>query len=121
MPSRDPSVTAAYKEYQANAPSKCPFCYLGDREITQEFEHFNILCALFPYTEWDSRPVVEHLMAVPKQHRELFDEFNDEEAKEILHIMTIYEKQGYSVYARAPKDTTRSVAHQHTHLILLER
>lgn len=51
----------------------------------------------------------------------MFDEFTDEEAKEILHIMTEYEKRGFSVYARAPKDTTRSVTHQHTHLILLER
>ncbi len=121
MSSRDPKIIAAYDTYKMNLPKECPFCVLGDRSIAEAFKHFNILYALFPYSRWDDRPVKHHLMAVPKRHHTIFEEFSDKEARELLHIMTVYEKRGYSVYARAPQDTTRSVSHQHTHLLLLER
>lgn len=121
MPSRDPHITAAYKEYQKNAPAECPFCVLGDREIIEESAHFIILDALFPYTEWDEKHVIEHRMIIPKRHLKNLAEFDEAEAKELLEALSHYENDGYSIYARAPQDTTRSIVHQHTHLLLLER
>ena len=34
-----------------------------------------------------------------------------------MDVIAEYEEQGYSVYARAPENKQKSVAHQHTHLI----
>ncbi len=121
MPSRDPKITQAYLEYKKTAGDECPFCVLGEREIVADYPHFVILRALFPYEEWDEKHVQEHLMAVPKQHVANFSEMNVQEAMELLQIISLYENDGYSIYARAPKDVTRSIVHQHTHLLLLER
>lgn len=121
MPSRDPKITQAYREYQKNAGTECPFCVLGEREIIADFTGFVILRALFPYQEWDSKHVVAHFMAVPKRHVTNFSEMNEAEAMELLQIISGYENDGYSIYARAPQDVTRSIVHQHTHLLLLER
>ena len=60
-------------------------------------------------------------MAVPKRHVKNFSEMNQQEAMELLQIISQYEIDGYSMYARAPKDVMRSITHQHTHLLLLER
>jgi hypothetical protein len=37
--------------------------------------------------------------------------------KEYAQLIADFEAQGYSMYLRAPANTTKSVAHQHTHLI----
>lgn len=119
MSSRDPAVSAAYAEYQRHQSDECPFCVLGDREIIESSAHFVILRALFPYKEWDGRVVREHLMLVPKRHVTAFDQFTSDEAMEVLAVISRYEASGFSIYARAPRDTTRSITHQHTHLLLL--
>ncbi len=121
MPSRDPAVTEAYLEYQKENANICPFCELGDREILDSYENFVIVRALFPYEIWDEKQVLEHLMILPKRHVEILSELSSEEATGFLSIVSDYEVRGYSIYARAPQDMMRSVKHQHTHLLLLER
>ena len=120
MPSRDKNVTDAYDEYKKNPPKECPFCVLGTREVLGHYSGFVILRALFPYVQWDEKQVFEHLMVVPTRHIERLSELKYDESKMLLEILSQYEENGYSIYARAPQDATRSVVHQHTHLLLLE-
>jgi len=44
---------------------------------------------------------------------------NEEEAKEFFRLVTDYEADGYSLYSRAPANTSRTVSHHHAHLIKL--
>lgn len=72
---------------------------------------------LFGYDMWDSAGVAEHYMIVPKRHVESLGQLNAAEAKEYMDLLATFEKEGYSIYARAPQSITKSVPHQHTHLI----
>lgn len=121
MPSRDPAVTAAYQKYLQQADDTCPFCELGDRRLIFENMFFVIVEALFPYKIWDEKQVREHLMILPRRHVESFANFTAFESSDFTDIIAEYESHGYSIYARAPQDTMRSISHQHTHLLLLER
>lgn len=44
----------------------------------------------------------------------------DEEMAEYIKILTKYEKLCYSIYARSPGNTSKSIVHQHTHLIKID-
>ena len=71
----------------------------------------------FPYSVWDGCDVADHVMIVPKRHIEGVHVFTAAERQEFIDIVATYEARGYSFYARPPKSTQKSVAHQHTHLI----
>ena len=56
-------------------------------------------------------------MVVPRRHVEGIYQLNKTERAELMDVIAEYEEQGYSVYARAPENKQKSVAHQHTYLI----
>lgn len=69
------------------------------------------------YDIFEGRRVEDHLMIIPKRHLTSFDQFTDEEVLEMMRTTAEYEKNGYNVYARGWGNVSRSVKHQHTHLI----
>lgn len=100
----------------------CPFCVItpGHAQYVSETKNLKVIRNLTPYSLWDSQGVLDHLMIVPKQHTGKLGAIGDEAASEFMRIIDTYEEEGYSFYARALNATTRSVAHQHTHLIKLD-
>ena len=72
---------------------------------------------IFPYTVWDSYFVDEHLMLIPKRHVDSIGKLSDHELMVFGKVLGRYEDAGYSVYGRAATNGSKSVAHQHTHLI----
>jgi diadenosine tetraphosphate (Ap4A) HIT family hydrolase len=69
------------------------------------------------YDVFAGRRVTDHLMVIPKRHTESINDFTDQEKIDQMTIMGDYESRGYDVYARGVESVTRSVKHQHTHLI----
>ncbi len=69
------------------------------------------------YDVFEGRTVTDHLMIIPKRHLESLNDFTDKEALEMFRLTAKYEQLGYNVYARGKGSVTRSVQHQHTHLI----
>jgi hypothetical protein len=50
---------------------------------------------------------------------ERFEDFNHQEKADFMEFVGRYEADCYNVYARGVGSTSRSVKHQHTHLIKL--
>lgn len=98
----------------------CPFCgEENELDVIERGALFSVTRARFEYDTWDDIVVDEHLMLVPNRHVVLLGGLTDEERAEFLRQVSDFEARGYSVYARAPHDPTRTIAHQHTHLIKL--
>lgn len=116
---RSPEVQAAYDDFIQGADDTCGFCHVG-QQLVRAYEAQLVIKNLFPYSIWDHGPVKDHLMIIPKRHLLSLSEQTEEEKIEYVNIISEYETKGYSIYARAPQNTARSVAHIHTHLILLE-
>lgn len=72
---------------------------------------------IFPYAVWDFCAVTDHLMVIPKLHTEAIGELEPMMIQEYMELILRYEIEGYNFYARAPKSATKSIAHQHMHLI----
>jgi diadenosine tetraphosphate (Ap4A) HIT family hydrolase len=68
---------------------------------------------------FEGRKVTDHVMVIPKRHHEDIQSFNDQEKIDAMAIIGDYEARGYNLYARGVGSPTRSVKHQHTHLIKL--
>lgn len=68
---------------------------------------------------FEGRRVIDHIMVIPKHHRESLADFTDQEKTDQMAIMGDYESRGYNIYARGKGSISRSVDHQHTHLIKL--
>ena len=111
----------AYDQYVKNLPADapCTFCALGndDQYFISETEHFKIVRNRFPYTYWDYNIVQDHLMIVPKQHTDTLKDLSFLESKEYIEQISIYEYQGYNIYARTPGSNIKTIVHQHTHLM----
>ena len=106
-----------------NKSSSCDFCRLVETDTSQvvsRHRHCLVIKNLFGYDIWDDRGVEEHLMIIPKRHVDSLADLTDEEMAEYIKIMTKYEKSGYSIYARSPGNTSKSIVHQHTHLIKID-
>jgi diadenosine tetraphosphate (Ap4A) HIT family hydrolase len=100
----------------------CAFCddpELKDRVI-KETETMQVIPNRVSYDLFEGRKVEHHLMVIPKRHLELLEDFTDQEQLELIKLIAEYEAKGYSIYARGRGSITRSVKHQHTHLIKLE-
>jgi hypothetical protein len=110
-----------YKQYSAIKTPGCDFCaFNGDTEhLQQEYKHFWVVNNMFGYDVWDGVDVLEHLLVVPKRHVDSIGHFTPAESKEYMAVISQYEQTGYSLYSRAPQNITKSVVHQHTHLIKL--
>lgn len=120
MATRSRKEIKVYRKYLKNKDSRhCPFCELDDSsdQCIKTTKSFKVLKNIFPYSIWDSQRVEDHLMVVPKKHTDSLKDFNAEEAKEFLELLSLYEERGYNIYARAPESTVKSIFHQHTHLI----
>lgn len=98
----------------------CNFCHIETKEkILYENETMYVVANRVSYDMFEDRKVTEHLMVIPKKHHDSIQTFSDEEKCDAMDVMGEYESKGYSVYARGYGSTTRSVVHQHTHLIKL--
>lgn len=104
-----------------NKVDGCNFCKFitGDGQVVHEFNHFWLVKNIFGYDVWDSFDVIDHLMLVPKKHTESISNLSDEAMLEYAKILSKYEKDGYSIYARSMQNVGKTVPHQHTHLLKL--
>lgn len=99
---------------------RCTFCDIKLREmILHENETMYVVANRVSYDMFEDRKVTDHLMVIPKRHHDSLQSFSDAEKCDAMNIMGDYESRGYSVYARGVGGPTRSVKHQHTHLIKL--
>ena len=115
---RDPVVQAAYDKLPKGDENACPFCNLDpSRKILEESDTYYIVANLMPYDLWDMHKVDEHLLLVPKKHISSIAELSEASRAEIMEALSSYEEKGYNIYARAAQNKTKSVTHQHTHLI----
>lgn len=71
----------------------------------------------FPYDFWDMKKIKEHIMIVPIRHVDSVSHFYHSEQTKFLKLLSEYEASGHNFYGRSPGDITKSIAHQHTHLI----
>ena len=114
----------AYKKHQKEVEppeNGCVFCNM-DSSATQyigQTKHFKIIQNIFPYSLWDSQTVLDHMLVVPIKHTDTLADITPEEAQDFVKLISKYESDGYSVWARPPGSITKSLMHQHTHLIKL--
>ena len=99
--------------------AECTFCneLKVEKNILREGKTMFIIPNRVSYDVFEGRRVIDHLMIIPKRHATSFDDFTNEEVLEMMRTTAEYEKNGYNVYARGWGNISRSVAHQHTHLI----
>lgn len=116
-------IGKAYKKYRQknqNSPKNYNFYERAKNEkgVVEDLEFFIVTKNLFGYQIWDGFEVREHLLVIPKRFVEGINEFSKQEFDEFQKILAKYEAKGFSIYARAPKNKSKTVMHQHTHLIL---
>lgn len=98
----------------------CPFCTTARMEhIIEENGTMFIVANRVSYDMFEGRRVHEHLMVIPKAHRASIVDFTVDESRDFMSLVGKYEALGYNVYARGFDSPSRSVKHQHTHLIKL--
>ena len=111
-----------YKEsLQKSRDNGCPFCAITvtSDQIVEDGVAHKVIHNIFPYSLWDGQRVADHLMVVPKKHTDSLKSLTSREKIEYVDILSKYESRGYNVYARASQSTSKSIVHQHTHLIKL--
>lgn len=98
----------------------CNFCRPDMKEqVLFENKTMYVVANRVAYDMFEDRKVTDHLMVIPKKHHDSIQTFNNEEKCDAMDVIGEYEANGYSVYARGLGSPTRSVKHQHTHLIKL--
>jgi diadenosine tetraphosphate (Ap4A) HIT family hydrolase len=113
------------KQYQAfnqsdKAAMGCTFCReVNGPKVRYETATMFIIPNRVKYDMFEGRRVFDHLMVIPKRHLGSIDDFTNQEKIEQMTIAGEYEAEGYNVYARGKGSVSRSVDHQHTHLIKL--
>lgn len=114
----------AYETYLNSLDQEvaCPFCSISieNPQYINETDNFWIIQNRFPYDTWEGQAVLSHLMIVPKVHLTSLKYLSESESKEFILLLADYEHSGYNVYARTASSKTRSIKHQHTHLIQLQ-
>lgn len=109
-----------HKKYRAYPkPESCHFCDPSEftPRLVAEREHAYVIPNRTFYDQWELRRVVDHLLLVPKEHVLQLADLSEAARQDVIDLMAEYEAAGYEIYARSPKSVSRSVAHQHTHLI----
>lgn len=111
-----------YRTTGKSQKKECVFCAYNDENsgIVDNTKHFWIVKNAFPYDLWDDLDVLEHLMIVPHAHTESLATLPEAAIVEYGKLLARYEDAGFSFYARAQTVITKSVPHQHTHLIKLD-
>lgn len=103
---------------QRHKDDGCPFCLPETlAKATYSDEYVYIVPNLTSYDLWEGHDVRDHLLIIPRRHVHSLDELSDSEKLAVMQQAAVYEKQGYNVYSRGVGAVTRSVKHQHTHLI----
>lgn len=113
---------AAHRRSQP-ATDACTFCQLQtepDGQVLAESEHCLVISNLFPYSVWDTCGVSEHMMVIPKRHVASLAELDDAERLDYVNLVSKYEADGYSLYARSPGNATKTITHQHMHLMQID-
>jgi ATP adenylyltransferase len=106
------------KKYHRRRVQHCPFCDSATlAKAIKETPHSYIVPNLTQYDLWEMHDVTDHLLVIPKRHVKSLQELNKQERLDIVDLASDYEAEGYNVYARGVAFATRSVEHQHTHLI----
>jgi len=98
----------------------CPFPFCDDdstQEILDQNDTMYVIANRVKYDVFEGRRVLDHLMIIPKRHVETLSEFTRQEWQQFGELAGRYEALGYNVYARGVASVSRSVKHQHTHLI----
>lgn len=121
MTTRKRKQEKQYQRLKKNRPKSddCSFCLItqGHEEFIEEGAFFKIITNRFHYSYWDEQEVQHQVMLVPKEHIDSISKLPLKAAEEFLEYISKYEEQGYSVYARPPQSVTKTITHQHTHLI----
>lgn len=112
----------AYKKYRRkhqNSPKNYNFYerVKNEKGVIEDLDFFIVAKNIFGYQIWDGFEVQEHLLVIPKRFVEGISEFSQQEFEEFQKIIAKYEAKDFSIYARAPKNKSKTVMHQHTHLI----
>lgn len=98
----------------------CTLCKEVDGDkVTYQNDTMFIIPNRVAYDMFEGRKVIDHLMVIPKHHRSSFAAFSEQEMIDHMKIVGQYEPDGYNVYSRGVGSISRSVDHQHTHLIKL--
>ncbi|HSH31795.1 MAG TPA: hypothetical protein VK963_03985 [Candidatus Saccharimonadales bacterium] len=119
---RSRQAVMQYRQYVKTRPAvACEFCADLSHQMVEAREHVLIVKNLFPYTIWDCCTVVDHLMILPRQHTDTLSALSPAAKLAYIEAMGQYEAKGYDIYARTAANTTKSIPHQHTHLIKLDR
>lgn len=98
----------------------CTLCHdfaSAKERIISENDTMFVVANRVAYDIFEGQRVTDHLMVIPKRHAESIGDFTPEEMTDQMRVIGHYEKRGYSVYARGVASATRTVSHQHTHLI----
>lgn len=104
------------------ADKGCTFCDpTAPHKFILETEYNYVIENRVPYDTWELHDVTEHLLVVPKRHVDSLDHMTDVELLDAMRICAEYEAKDYNVYARSIESPRRSVRHQHTHLIKIDR
>lgn len=98
-------------------PAMCVFCESHRQDLVYDGAYFKVIRNIYPYSFWDGHAVDDHLLVVPKWHTDTLANLSGGQAVEFLNLVSEYENVGYNVYARAPGSQSKSIVHQHTHLI----
>lgn len=112
----------SYKQKLTSDTQKnlCTFCHddVMESRIVEELPHALVIRNRTRYDVWEGHSVLEHYLVIPKACVGSLNELPDDAARlEIMNIIAVYEQRGYNIYARAVGSPSRSVRHQHTHLI----
>lgn len=101
---------------------QCPFCRheSGIDQAIFSNDHVFVIPNRVKYDIFEGRRVLEHYMIIPRRHVETLDALTDDERVAVMQIAGDYERRGFNVYARGVGSITRSVKHQHTHLIKVD-
>jgi len=110
------------KYYSFPRTDTCQFCdpQSHSQQIFQETEHAYVIPNRTFYDHWELRKVIDHRMVIPKKHVQTLGDLSTEELTDLMSIIADYESRNYEIYARSPGSSSRSVPHQHTHLIKTE-
>jgi diadenosine tetraphosphate (Ap4A) HIT family hydrolase len=123
MSFRKRSVELRYILYRHRTRNDtCVFCAFKDinkGQVLRTEKYFWVVINIFPYNVWDHLPVKDHLMIIPRRHTDAIHHFTVEEQAEYAKLLTEYDNEGYSVYARASTNIFKTITHQHTHLLRL--
>jgi diadenosine tetraphosphate (Ap4A) HIT family hydrolase len=109
----------ALKYHNEPKRSDCPFCHeVAEQHILVEGKSWVVIANKYPYSYWEGRRVLSHLLLVPKKHARSLADLEEGDRQEIVEQMAKYESDNYGIYARSVHSGQKSVPmHQHTHLI----